>query len=144
MKILLPIYEQIIHTYSDVPPEQGGIIGERDGIVCSYFHDIAPQSAYSAVYTPNIGVLNRQIQTWRADNIRFCGIVHSHPNGQITLSAQDQYYIQTIIHIVPNTISQLFFPIIIPKHGIYSYLVFPHESTFSIHSDTITIVKKGQ
>ena len=140
MKILTAAYKQMIDSYTVVPHEQGGILGEKNGIICAYFHDVSTQSITFATYTPNIERLNTQIKLWTQQNIRFCGIIHSHPLDQKYLSEQDQQYIRSITEAVPKYITKLFFPIIIPGHGIYSYSVYTDQPNFSIHPDKIIIM----
>ena len=115
MKIKKNIFNEIINRYSIVPPEEGGILGcDNEGIVCEYFHDEGTKHYLSAVYEPSIHKLNTQIQVWSNKDIRFAGIIHSHPLGQDTLSSGDKKYIRELYNNLIGWKEDLFFPIIIP------------------------------
>jgi len=42
---------------STVPPEAGGILGEKNGIICYFIFDMALASTKCAVYIPNVNYI---------------------------------------------------------------------------------------
>lgn len=141
IRILKDVYLKIISQYPIVPPEQGGIIGGNDRVVNRYFHDSTRQSVVSAVYSPNIKLLNSKIEEWHKKDISFLGLVHSHPKNQITLSNDDVKYIELLFHSLPNEARTLYFPVFIPQtKELFSYRVKRSNSGLLIQSDNIEIM----
>lgn len=140
MKVKKDIYKKILDCPA-VPPETGGIIGKRMGVVCEYFFDQGDLELSSAVYRPDIRKLNDCIENWRKSDIVFCGIVHSHLSGQETLSLDDWGYINIIMEAMPEFIRYLYFPIVIPGMKIISYKVTRGNGSISLQSNTIKIMK---
>lgn len=141
MMILSEIYEKMVQSCS-VPPETGGIIGEKNGIVCSCFFDNCLPQNSRAVYIPNVGLLNKVINEWSKSNIQFCGIFHSHPVNQPNLSADDLKYINIIFDRMPGFVNYLFFPIVIPKVKLIVFKAMRQKNKLNIYKDKITIIKE--
>ena len=118
MIILEKVYKKIFESFPVPPPEQGGIIGIKNGVVCEYYHDASCDVTNSLVYVPDVLLLNKIIQDWEERQIQFAGIVHSHPIGQESLSSGDKEYIQLVFDSLPEHINKLFFPIVIPAQDM--------------------------
>ena len=114
MIITRQIKETVPLMFSPAPPEQGGILGMKDGVISAFVLDNSEQKTESAEYSPNTQFLNRQIEKWADEGIEFCGILHSHPSGQTTLSGSDMEYIKELYH-VNLWLEKTYFPLII--HG---------------------------
>jgi len=122
MKIRKEIYEQIIRRQNTEPPETGGIIGGRDGIVDAEFFDEGSRTQRLCSYTPNVKVLNRVIEDWQRRGISFMGIYHTHFCDVETLSVGDRYYIEKILKNMPAEIARLYFPLVVmPKRKMICY-----------------------
>ncbi len=94
-KLLLTVIDEL----GNAPIESGGILGIRDGMICSYFHD--GYTAYNE-YRPDVRKLNQVILQWSKQGIEFAGIVHSHPNGCLRLSPADFDYAKMILNNDPE------------------------------------------
>lgn len=132
-------YDALCAAFSPVPPEAGGILGSKDGCICAFVYDPGTPDTTRGCYTPNVAYLNKVIEQWQVQGITFSGIVHSHPPGQNRLSKADQSYIEVILNHMPLQISALYFPIVIPGEGVFSYLA---RRRTAIASDRITITKE--
>lgn len=108
--------------FSPVPPEQGGILGMKNGVISAFVLDNSEQKTESAEYSPNTQFLNRQIEKWADEGIEFCGILHSHPSGQTTLSGSDMEYIKELYHVNP-WLEKTYFPLIIDGCDMIVYAV---------------------
>ncbi len=139
MKILSDVYEQIIQCPS-VPPEKGGILGMKNGVVCSYFFDNNISQSNSAVYIPNVDFLNAKIREWEKKGIAFSGIFHSHPKNQPELSADDIEYIKVIFQAMPASIKTLYFPVVLPNVELVSFKAIYQEDAVHILEDKIKII----
>ena len=59
------------------PPEIGGILGGKNGVVTCHVLDYGKTGGSPCSYTPNIAYLNRKIEEWFKDGIEFMGIFHT-------------------------------------------------------------------
>lgn len=139
MQIIKEIYYRMIDCPM-VPPETGGILGIKKSIVCTYTFDGDNAVNDKAEYMPNVEVLNKQISAWADEGIVFGGIAHSHPPRQLELSCVDKCTINKIFDAMPNYITKLYFPIIIPKTEIMSYKAIRVNNTVEILNDIVTII----
>lgn len=112
----------------------------QDDVVTDFVFDKGKIDFKKAVYIPNTDFINNQINDWSKQKIEFCGIVHTHPNNQRTLSADDIYYIKNIMSTMPKTISYLYFPIIIPHKNIISYKAEINKGKIDIYADEIIVI----
>lgn len=119
MIIKSSVYQQIVFQCPSAPPESGGILGKRNGVVCAFHFDVGLSSAGGTAYAPNVNVLNHKILEWQDSGIEFCGIAHSHAVGK-RLSSGDIAYIQDIMEEYHEG-TVLYFPIIIPKVELLSF-----------------------
>lgn len=108
--------------FSPAPPEQGGILGMKNGVISAFVLDNSEQKTESAEYSPNTQFLNRQIEKWADEGIEFCGILHSYPSGQTTLSGSDMEYIKELYH-VNLWLEKTYFPLIIDGCDMIVYAV---------------------
>lgn len=122
MVITRRIKENILLEFSPAPPEQGGILGIKNGVICDLVIDNSCQPTGRAIYSPDIQFLNRQIEKWADEGIEFCGIIHSHPSWQTTLSAADMEYIEEIYLNNPG-LGITYFPLIIDGWDMIVYSV---------------------
>lgn len=145
MYIIKNVYDEILKSYSLPPPEQGGILGVKNGIVCEYYHDDSVGTTENAVYVPKVAVLNKKIEEWSAEKIIFGGIIHSHLLGQSELSAGDEEYIKRLFELLSPKINLLYFPIIIPETGDFiSFVAERSKNGVTIRLDEIHIIlRKG-
>lgn len=133
------IHHALCTSFAPTPPEAGGILGQQNGCICAFAYDPGTPDLTRNCYTPNVDFLNRIIAQWLEQGITFCGIIHSHPPGQRQLSEADLSYIRAIRDCMPEQISELYFPIIIPGEGIFPYL---SGCGGTITEDTIHIKKE--
>lgn len=122
MIITRQIKETVSLMFSPAPPEQGGILGMKNGVISAFVLDNSEQKTESAEYSPNTQFLNRQIEKWADEGIEFCGILHSHPSGQTTLSGSDMEYIKELYHVNP-WLEKTYFPLIIDGCDMIIYAV---------------------
>ncbi len=94
--ILKSVWEEIVDTIGEIAPEAGGIIGERDNRIVSYYFDVDGISLDNQ-YIPNVKEINRVIESWSFQNIVFSGFIHSHPENKEKLSYADIMYFARLI-----------------------------------------------
>ena len=139
MKINKEIYDEILKYTPVVPPETGGIIGQQNGTIGYAEFDSGTAQRESAVYIPNIEKLNSVIEKWNSSGIEFVGMFHSHPIGQETLSMDDIEYIHSVFDSMPDSVTELYFPIVIPKSHIISYKVIRKNHRICFEKDSVVI-----
>ncbi len=139
MIILQSVYHTLLYGFPAVPPEAGAILGIKKGIVCTCSLDCSQMITDRAIYTPNVALINRTIQQWKENDISFCGIAHSHPSGEEQLSGSDIKYIKEILAAMPESISELFFPLVFPGEKVLSFIVRKQECIDKPLPDNIII-----
>ena len=137
MIIKAEIYDQILCAFPAVPPESGCILGVREDSVDCFVHDYEAPTVDRAIYTPNIEVLNQVIAQWAERGIRFCGLAHSHPHGQESLSSGDVHYINTIMQAMPVSMKYLYFPLVFPGEKMVSFIASRNQRGLYILPDEI-------
>ena len=141
MIIRKEIHKEIIEKTPSVPPESGGIIGGKNGIVECYQFDLHNKIQDKAVYLPDIDFLNSIIEKWNKENIDFLGIFHSHPDNNYTLSEFDKTQITKIMESLSDCVKMLYFPIIIPEKSMNCYCAkFTCERKVIIASDELILI----
>lgn len=80
-------------------PEQGGILGADGNGTVRYFHFDSGGTSLPNEYLPDTAALNKVLAEWYENNIRFVGLIHSHPTDKSTLSAADISYARQICRI---------------------------------------------
>lgn len=142
MRILQPVLNALLKELHIVPPEQGGILGMRNGIICTFYLDNTDVQTNRYAYVPDIPRLNAVIAQWAGEGIRFAGMFHSHPDSQPRLSAADRAYIQKIMEVMPASISELHFPLILPGTGMIGHLAKRLDGSAVIVPENIHTVKE--
>lgn len=140
MKLSFNIYKTLLEIPPTVPPEIGGILGGKNGEIFKIAFDKNTKNYNSAVYNPNIDYLNEIITHWENQGIDFVGLFHTHMQDNITLSNDDIVNIKNIMRSMPNTISNLYFPIVIPKKEIFPYIAKKDNNRISIQLDELIIL----
>ena len=142
----MKITEAVLHDICDnlhiVPPEKGGIIGSKNGIVGTFFFDDGAVQAERYAYVPNVDMLNDVVAQWAKKGICFAGLFHSHPHPQTELSIADKEYILKIMEAMPDSIMELHFPVIVPGMGMIGYLAKRRDGEVIIVPEEINIVKE--
>ena len=128
MTITHDVFNKIKASIGKMPPEQGGILGIRNGsdIIDCFVHDKSARVGY-AEYNPNINFLNDVINNdWDQNGVDFCGFIHSHPNCSEQLSGADIEYAVRIMK--EFDLAYLYMPLVNSnadgKFRIHGYFVF--------------------
>lgn len=139
MKMQRAVYDEILQTCPAVPPESGGLLGGRGGVITQYIADLGLGNGYDR-YVPNVQVLNAVLAEWQKDGVQFCGLYHSHfPQGE-RLSDADVFYIETILRATANAADTLYFPLVFPKEKMIAYRAALSDGQVRIQPDGITLV----
>ena len=110
LKIHQSVYDEIMNTVGELPPEKGGILlGNREEFTVEKFiYDSLGNTSYSS-YDPDIESLNELLtKEFENDGLSFMGFVHSHPRGVSHLSGDwgngigDLGYIKEIFDSMPD------------------------------------------
>ncbi len=123
IQILSEVHKQIISCFKNAPIESGGILGIKNGVICSFAMDLLGERSCSE-YHPDVKSLNKIISEWAECGISFYGIIHSHPNGQYHLSDSDKEYFDRIYRSVRN-VNNICCPIVVYDKGdvrIHTYV----------------------
>lgn len=142
MRISKIVYLALVGEICSVPPEIGGILGMKNGVICTFFLDNCDVQTDRYVYVPDIPRLNTVVAHWAGEGIRFAGMFHSHPDSQPRLSTADREYIQKIMEAMPASISELHFPLILPGTGMIGYLAKRLDGTVVIEPENIHTEKE--
>lgn len=137
MTIEKRVYQKILTTFPMVPPEAGCALGAQEGIVTSFQYDLGTSGPDMAIYRPDIRLINQTIDEWETKGIQFCGLAHSHPCGQRTLSGGDVDYIHTIMEAMPAKVEKLCFPLVFPNEEMISFVAIRHQNKTEICADHI-------
>lgn len=139
MKLTKTLY-QLLYNLPSAPPEIGGLIGQsrKSDTIDTAFIDEG-KFVYQDIcqYTPDEILLNHIIADWNNHRIALSGIFHTHKvgNGCQYFSSSDINYIQAIMK---DSSSKLYFPIIVPRIGVFPYLVeYNQTSGLSILIDKV-------
>ena len=140
MKIKKSVFDIIVHSYSAVPPEEGGILGTYENIVCTYFHDKGRKDTSFAIYEPNVDTLNKVLSLWNNKGICFGGIIHSHLPKQNVLSKADIDYIKSVFINIEKR-EELYFPVFLPDtQEFIPYLVTQTDDGITIRIDQLIVI----
>lgn len=140
MKIKYKTYKEILSHYTSVLPERGGILGKKENIIVDYIHDNTRPILNRAIYVPDTEFLNRFIEEWAEKDIEFCGFVHSHPDGQNTLSGGDMEYIKLLYEVNPQ-LKNTYFPLILNGRELKVYSVERNGDGISVKPDSLEIIE---
>lgn len=140
MKIQTELYNKILYSFPQVPPEAGGILGIKDGIVCRFFFDRGESDMQNAIYTPQVSMLNHILAEWSWEKVQFAGMVHSHLPGAETLSMADKQYIEKVLLSMPRTIRFLYFPLVFPCVKMLPFIARKSGPSVIIEGDDIILI----
>jgi proteasome lid subunit RPN8/RPN11 len=136
MKITANVLKDIMSSFPPAPPERGGIIGGKNGIVSVFCYDNAGPSE-QAVYIPDTVYLNSVIKEWYRSGISFFGMIHSHLRNEPSLSTGDIQYIEAIMSgMKPG--EKLYFPIVLPD-CVIPYIAIKTETSVNIKQDVLNV-----
>lgn len=142
MKILSAVYDSLLCKTPLLPPETGGILGGRCGLITHYDFDKGQCTLTSpAHYQPNTELLNQTIAKWQTHNIQFFGLFHSHYPHDTELSSDDISYITEIMLAMPSEIRTLYFPLILPRTAMIGYQADRYGLDVHIVCDKIEVLK---
>lgn len=141
MLIKKEVYKKIIDYPREIPPEFGGALGGNDGIISFMLFDEGQNNGKGCSYSPNVDVVNMQIEQWLNAGIDFMGLYHSHFFGVDTLSKGDIEYIGKIMNSVFEYINELYFPIVVmPERKLIAYKAIWTQGVVNIKKDVAKIV----
>lgn len=141
MVITEGLYAALLHGLTPAPPELGGLLGGRGGVLERMALDTGADLRKDRnVYCPDIRALNRILRMWAADGITFYGIFHTHPGapGYERLSGADTAYIQRIMRSTAAEL--LYFPIVMAGKKLVPYAERQQNGQISIEKTVLTIV----
>jgi hypothetical protein len=118
-------YENIQISIGALPPETGGILGEKGGVVSCFYFDHHAKSLTDC-YSPNIKDLNFVISDWKSKGISFCGLIHSHPSGVRRLSYKDRKFAEDILKASGGKLTDLLFPIVQSTYDSEHFEIVPY------------------
>lgn len=105
------VYDEICSTIGCRRPEQGGILGSSDGIHIDHYYYDEHAHVTGVSYTFDTATLNKVIARWNEEDIRFVGVIHSHPKGYTSPSAGDMAIARTIVESMDMD-GEIFTPIV--------------------------------
>ena len=140
MLIERELYNKIVTTCPNVPPETGGILGGYKNVINTFKFDKFEDNCCKNSYRPNVSHLNDVIQQWANDGIEFYGLFHSHVPDEKNLSMPDKGYIQNIMAQIPSDILRLYFPIIFPNDKMVGFVARRNGNGINIEEDIISFV----
>ena len=141
VKIQSEVYNGILNTTPFPSRETGGILGCLNGVVTSYIPDNGMDDGKIGKYVPSIPYLNEQIRLWYDQNIMFCGIYHTHFEGDIKLSGGDILYINNILKRFQPYKDNLLFPLVFPQKEIIFYGAKLQNGIVKIYDEDVILVK---
>ena len=144
MRITDILLSNLLAAFPVVPPEAGGILGSNDGgkTVTHFVFDEGTPLLDRAVYVPNIPFLNSAIQELAVQGVQFCGLVHSHPSAEDSLSEDDKTYIRQIMDAMPAYVNVLYFPIVLPGIAVIPFSI--HRKTSAIMKETLEVISSAK
>lgn len=140
MTICEHVYIQMKKYIPDVPPEMGGLIGGRNGVITTVAFDRGISGSMCS-YMPDVYRMNRMIKRWELKNIEFLGIFHTHFWGIRTLSKSDKEYMVQILNAMPENITQLYFPVfVLPERNLTPYVAKRLKPDVLIQEEELIII----
>ncbi len=143
---MLRIYESVCNAIlsgcPSVPPESGGFLGSKAGIICAFEFDNGLFTDNQGTYRPNYELLLRTASLWDRKNIKFRGIFHTHLRTQETLSSDDKEFIKAIMKENRNNFKTMYFPLVIPREKIIMFMALNSPLGFIIKKINYTIIKE--
>lgn len=143
MKIVESIYQELLYKTEPAIPEHGGILGCKNSIIITVHHDKGIQTD-SGSYQPDIAALNRIISIWQQKGIQFGGMFHTHFITWDALSEADKEFITIIMKAMPDSLKNLYFPLVFPNNKIIPFLASRKKDGISITKDIINIIDEKE
>lgn len=140
IKIRRFVIDSIIESTPFPPPETGGILGLKEDVICHYYPDFGMKNERGDHYSPSTKALNLTISEWNTHDIVFCGIYHSHFEGDVCLSKGDLKYINNILFHVNHFTDSLLFPLVFPKKEMIFYKAFLRNDRVEVIRENIHVV----
>ncbi len=142
LQIYESVYNAILFGCPLVPPESGGFLGSKSGVICDFSLDNGQPTDNQGTYRPNYEFLLHTASLWECKNIKFCGIFHTHLSNQETLSSDDKKYIKAIMIENRNNFKTMYFPLVIPREKIIMFMALNSPVGFIIKKINYTIIKE--
>lgn len=120
IKITANAYNEMICYFKNHHKEQGGILGEKNDIIVSFYGDLKGKCNVGS-YEPDVDTLNSIIEKWYNDDIVFRGLIHSHIGGCPFLSLSDKAYAKEIAKAMD--FQKLLFPLVVYKKD--NFIIYP-------------------
>lgn len=146
IKMTKEVLRQIQATIGTRRPECGGILGSSDGVTIDYYYFDSDALTTSGTYTMNTKALNKTIHYWNDNDVRFSGIIHSHPNGVTEPSPQDVSNAEDIMDIMDMD-GIVYIPIVqvSPKlDGSITIYFYSVKRTTALEAMELTIVESAE
>ena len=91
------VYNRILETFSNRPPEVGGVLGAEPNMPISEFNFDETGTTTQESYTPDCDKINEVLEKdWFPRNIYMVGIIHSHDASCPFPSCGDLLYAERI------------------------------------------------
>lgn len=103
VKMTQAAFDAILASIGSQRPEQGGALGMNADNVITHFYFDKEASVSGGSYSPANHQITEVIRAWEADEIHFCGIIHSHPGTCGIPSGDDIEYADRILTAMPQT-----------------------------------------
>ena len=143
MKISRQVIKELLLFCTTTQCETGGILGFSKSVIDHVIFDVGLK-IQKCSYAPDVDYLNSSIAKWSEKGISFAGVYHTHFFGIETLSHGDIEYIKEILSAMPEEITRLYFPIVLPEYQrIVVYIAEKTINSISIHKDEIMIIDEN-
>lgn len=98
------VLRKILAAIGTREPEQGGVLGiSKCGVISHFYYDSTADKT-SVTYSPDIMGIRPVLSQWDMEDIRFCGMIHSHPGTTGVPSQGDRIYAERILKAMPRTL----------------------------------------
>ena len=140
LRITTSAFIQIVKTLGSLPAEKGGVLmGNEDGTITDFIFDKHANTT-RGTYELNIPYLNPKIKELENQGKKFLGIIHTHPNGCASLSAQDKKYFKSQFKNFEG-LDTIYTPIVFSANdGIFHFHAYIFHSTGEVEETKLEIV----
>lgn len=108
MRIKADIYEEMREFFKSSPFfERGCVLGSENGLITHIYKDEGNRQ--EGEYVPDIDRINVVLEEWFEKGVDFVGLAHSHPNGLVLMSKNDEEYMEELKRL--NELDIIYFPI---------------------------------
>lgn len=139
-QIITSAHTNILKTIGSKTAESGGLLfGPADNDVITHFVFDKDANTTGASYELNTNYLNPIIDEMLKKHLILKGIIHSHPNGYKSLSAQDKMYFKSQLKHLD--IVKLFTPLIFPAiDGTYDFIPYVFHQDGSVETTILELL----